>query len=90
MKNDTIVTLSSVDLSAITGGSRLITDNVLTALGVDAADVNASAQAQGWRMVDGYAHGADRAAGKIKENLIGLNNFHGGAVVDRFTTGWKF
>ena len=90
MKNDSIVTLASVDLTNITGGAFLNTPRALSAMGVTSEDVMASARAQGWDTPDTYAHGADRAAGKIRENLVGSGQVFGAAVVDRFTTGWKF
>jgi hypothetical protein len=89
MKNDSIVSLSSVDLSTITGGI-FNTPRVLSAMGVTEEDVVASARAQGWNTPTTYAKGADRAAGKIRENLVGGGDGFGAAVVDRFTTGWKF
>jgi hypothetical protein len=90
MKNDSIVMLSSVDLSAITGGNAVITENVLTSLGVTEADVNASALAQRWTTPQTYAHGADRAATQIRKNLVGGGDGFGTAVVDNMTRGWKF
>ena len=90
MKNDTNVTLSSVELSTVTGGGVVNTQTALSAMGVTEEDVIASQQAQRWTVPETYAHGADRAAAKIRENLAGSFNLGGTAVVDRFTSGWHF